>query len=179
MPEGQNSTRQPRSEITRRYREAHPDRVKASQLRCLSKHPELRKKWKTENPERVNELARLAYERDPKAQAARTARYKERFPERVRQQKRDAAKNGSARRRGAEGRFTKEDIQLLFVAQKGKCAEPSCKVKLDKYHVDHVMPLSRGGTNWPDNLQLLCPSCNLRKHRRDPYEWARINGRLF
>jgi hypothetical protein len=35
-----------------------------------------------------------------------------------------------------------------------------------EYHVDHARPLSRGGTNDPTNLQLLCGECNLRKGAR-------------
>lgn len=30
-------------------------------------------------------------------------------------------------------------------------------------HVDHIVPLSRGGTNDTDNLQALCAKCNLIK----------------
>ena len=37
-----------------------------------------------------------------------------------------------------------------------------------KYHVDHRMPLSLGGSNYPDNLQLLCPTCNLSKSATHP-----------
>lgn len=29
---------------------------------------------------------------------------------------------------------------------------------------DHKTPLSRGGTNDPDNVQVLCRGCNSRKH---------------
>jgi 5-methylcytosine-specific restriction endonuclease McrA len=32
--------------------------------------------------------------------------------------------------------------------------------------LDHVIPLARGGTNWPANLRPACRSCNSRKHAR-------------
>ena len=32
-----------------------------------------------------------------------------------------------------------------------------------KHHVEHMIPLSRGGLHAPDNLTLSCPSCNLSK----------------
>lgn len=33
--------------------------------------------------------------------------------------------------------------------------------------VDHVIPLSEGGTSDPDNLQALCRDCHLAKTRRE------------
>lgn len=33
--------------------------------------------------------------------------------------------------------------------------------------LDHVIPLSKGGTNWPANLRPACKSCNSRKRDRD------------
>lgn len=104
-------------------------------------------------------------------------KYKEyalRNPEIVRQAKR----NRKARSKNAQGHHTKEDIQRILQDQKCKCANCLCDVS-GGYHVDHIMPLKLGGTNWPDNLQILCPTCNLRKNAKHPIDWAQENGRLL
>jgi 5-methylcytosine-specific restriction endonuclease McrA len=81
----------------------------------------------------------------------------------------------------AEGSHTAEDIRQLHSRQGGRCANLACRISFQKcgYHVDHVMPLSRGGSNWPDNLQLLCPKCNVRKNAKHPQRWASDQGILF
>lgn len=38
-------------------------------------------------------------------------------------------------------------------------------------HIDHRVPVSRGGTNDLENLQLLCSACNLSKGARTHEEW--------
>ena len=43
--------------------------------------------------------------------------------------------------------------------------------------VDHVVPRSRGGSDHPENLQLLCPNCNRIKGDRDMAYWWRGWGR--
>ncbi len=34
------------------------------------------------------------------------------------------------------------------------------------FHIEHIVPQSRGGTSEPSNLALSCPSCNLHKSDR-------------
>lgn len=34
------------------------------------------------------------------------------------------------------------------------------------FHVEHIVPQSRGGHTWLDNLAWACPSCNLHKANR-------------
>lgn len=75
----------------------------------------------------------------------------------------------------AGGTVTGEQIIAMVKAQKGKCwycTEPFGK----KYHVDHRIPLSRGGSGGPENLVISCPTCNLRKGAKTPQEFA---GMLF
>jgi 5-methylcytosine-specific restriction endonuclease McrA len=36
--------------------------------------------------------------------------------------------------------------------------------------IDHVKPISRGGSKWPANLRPACTPCNSRKGAQWPYE---------
>jgi 5-methylcytosine-specific restriction endonuclease McrA len=55
-----------------------------------------------------------------------------------------------------------------------------CGVKCHKlYHIDHYVPLAKGGKHEVRNLVIACRKCNLRKSARDPYEFAAAMGRLF
>ena len=66
------------------------------------------------------------------------------------------------RRYGTIGHFHKHDLEILLITQAGRCAY--CNVCLyDGYEIDHVIPLSKGGTNWPDNVALACKPCNRAK----------------
>jgi len=31
------------------------------------------------------------------------------------------------------------------------------------FHIDHIIPLSKGGENTKENLQVICRTCNLKK----------------
>lgn len=46
-----------------------------------------------------------------------------------------------------------------------------CHQSFPYYHIDHVIPRSRGGADVLDNLVLACPPCNLSKGARTPEEW--------
>lgn len=87
--------------------------------------------------------------------------------------------NRRSREMSAQGSHNSSDIKKIMIGQENRCASCHCNLKKTGYHVDHVIPLSRGGTNWPDNLQILCPTCNLSKGAKDPIEWAQENGRLL
>lgn len=74
------------------------------------------------------------------------------------------------KRRAGYGEHTEEDINRMYQNQHGKCYYCGKKVGIS-YHVDHVIPVSRGGSNSPDNLVIACAHCNRTKSFRMPHEW--------
>lgn len=104
--------------------------------------------------------------------AAYCRKYRERNPERVREwrQKRDGGKRLSKLPYGT--------IPKLLQLQKGLCAYCQKDVR-QKYHVDHITPIDKGGRHEPNNLQILCPSCNLEKWAHDPIDFAQSRGLLL
>lgn len=78
----------------------------------------------------------------------------------------------NARKRKTGGSYTKKDIKDQYARQHGKCYYCGQKVG-DTYHVDHVVPLSRGGSNSPENLVVACVHCNLSKSNKLPHEWGK------
>ena len=54
----------------------------------------------------------------------------------------------------------------LFGLQEGKCNGCEVLFPFRNMTIDHIMPRSRGGTDAPDNLQLLCAACNSTKGNR-------------
>lgn len=56
--------------------------------------------------------------------------------------------------------------KAIHARDRGRCAHCGASIDLELEadgHIDHIIPLARGGTNDLVNLQLLCESCNLNK----------------
>jgi len=86
--------------------------------------------------------------------------------------------NRRALKAKATGRVSASEIRGLMALQKSRCGNCGCSLK-GGYHRDHRVALSKGGSNDISNIELLCPRCNVRKHAKDPVQWANENGRLI
>ncbi len=142
------------------WRERNPEKVKAGSL--------------NRNKESQQEYDRKRWVEDREAQQARRRKYVNENREHIN----TLARKRRALNRGAPGSHTKHDIQEIGERQKWKCAA-CAKGIAHAYHVDHIMPLYLGGSNDKTNLQLLCKSCNSKKGKKHPLEFARQIGRLL
>jgi len=159
----------------RLYASKNPDRVKEWQKRSSKsrdpfKRRENQKRWRERHPEKVLENRQRFRLQDLEARRERDRRNPE--------GRRARDRNRAARKRGAEGFHSKTDIDRISADQRGKCAACGRRVTRKERHVDHIQPLSKGGSNWPSNLQILCGPCNLSKSAKDPLTWARGLGKL-
>ena len=59
----------------------------------------------------------------------------------------------------------------LYGEQEGVCAGCDTHFPFRVMDVDHMLPRSKGGTDHPNNLQLLCSGCNRSKGGRTMAEW--------
>ena len=59
--------------------------------------------------------------------------------------------------------FDDDDKRAAYEMQKGIC--PICRrhFEFEQMHADHITPWHAGGKTVPENLQMLCRDCNLRK----------------
>lgn len=92
-------------------------------------------------------------------QRAKTKRWEQRNKEKV-SQKRFRYRE---RLRNIIGWFTLEDWSILKSKYNNTCPKCGLREPVIKLTRDHIVPISKGGTNFISNIQPLCGSCNSSK----------------
>lgn len=136
---------------THEYKLAHPEIVKAQRddyyARNRAAIVERQRRFRVDNPEAYRAIHRKWKARNTAAVNAATHRRR-------------------ARIRGAIGSWTAAEWEALKAECDHRCLMcglPEPEIVLT---VDHIVPVSLGGTNTIDNLQPLCRPCNSKKHQK-------------
>lgn len=154
-----------------RDRDRELARVKAWNAQNHERRLAAHKKWKEQNPDQARAGASKYRKANPEKANAWSTRHR-------------------ARKRGATGSHTGSDRLAILETQKYRCAYCRDSLKKDRgrwknghrrprYHIDHIIALATNGANARANLQACCPSCNQRKHVKDPLVFARELGKLL
>jgi 5-methylcytosine-specific restriction endonuclease McrA len=77
---------------------------------------------------------------------------------------------GRARVQGSACSYTLDELNALFIEQNGRCFYCG-EVLVGTPHIEHMIPISRGGSNYIENIVLSCPPCNLRKYTKTSEEF--------
>ena len=154
------------------WREANSDKVKA-----------IRRKQYIQNKERENDQCKQYYWSNREQRIADMAVYREANREYFRrwrldnrEKRRQEKQTRLARKAGASGSHTQTEVWQMLEDQCHVCCY--CEVPLfGNFHVEHMIPLSRGGSDDWSNLGISCGPCNTSKGSKTATEF--INLKLF
>lgn len=160
------------SKKSKEYKEKNKDKLskqrKEYYLKNKEKLLEQKKEYYLKNQEKIKEQKRLERKNSTSVQIE-----KERIRGRIR----------SAKRRQITGNHLSiNTIRFLLEQYKYKCYYCNSSIKhkeKNSYHIDHYIPISKGGNNDTSNLVIACPSCNLSKGAKDPHIFMLKFGKLL
>jgi 5-methylcytosine-specific restriction endonuclease McrA len=134
------------------YYLAHRDEIIARSIQWNKSHPEQRrvtcKRWRENNPTYRSEWRHDNPDRELAYKHNRRAK----------------ESNG--------GTYSREELNGLFILQNYHCYY--CDKFLTEYHIDHKIPVSRGGSNDISNIALACPRCNQSKNNKTDTEFLAL-----
>lgn len=132
--------------------------------KCL----ENKKEYYLKNMEAIKQ-----YKKELRANATEEQKEKERLRGRTR----------SANRRAVTGNHMSIKTIRTLLAQYGyKCYYCESKInqkEKNSFHIDHYIPIAKGGTNEISNLVISCPTCNMSKGAKMPEEFMIKFGKLL
>lgn len=150
--------------------------VECASIRAKSQEKKLYDaKYCATNAVRIQLRQKNYYKRTAEQQMAYVRMWVAKHPDK----RRSISKSYKARRRAQEVGGDSTAVVHKWESSATKQCYWCGKKCAQKYHVDHYVPLSKGGKHEVSNLVISCPRCNLKKNAKDPYEFANTVGRLF
>lgn len=83
-----------------------------------------------------------------------------------------SALNARARSARVQGEVSADDLRDCILESGGRCEWCGSNLLRRDFEIDHIINLTRGGINAPENLAVSCPDCNRRKADRHPATFA-------
>lgn len=143
------------------WRQANPDKARQLRLKEKPRTPEQAasayRRRKDRDPEGWSKKRRAQYSRNPEAFRKASLRWAKNHPEK----NAELSRRRYAKLKGVE--IGPIDLDNVWHRQHGWC--PLCLHSLDREeaHLDHIKPISKGGSHTQDNVQFVHPICNIKK----------------
>lgn len=183
----------------KRWAKNNPDKMlqmwKTYQAKNKTKLAKYNKEYRQENLEHLKNVARqyrlankdkksqadkLYAQQNPQVNREASRRYRTNNPERAKAagKKWRAANKEHFRLKSHERRVKIKSVSYLVSVKDVKrlLAKPCLYCGNKSEHIDHIIPLSRGGKHSIGNLTGACSSCNLSKGSQFITEWKRKRG---
>ncbi len=148
----------------REYYRRHSESIRARSAKWAADHAEQRRirnaEWLAKNLEKMRAYWRDYYQKNRERVAQYCQQNKERFAPRLR--------DTQHRRRARQRQASVVPFTMTALADRLSMYGDRCWMcGADADHVDHVIPISKGGPHVLANLRPACGPCNRRKGNRD------------
>jgi len=182
-----------------KYRAAHPDRVRASSERWRKSHMDNDRKrsakYRAAHLEKARASQRSRYHANKEKMRAQSATYRAAHSDKIKAYNafyiaahpdyhpawnathRPEKASYSAKRQAIELATSVGDLKAITAIyrqarenKRVRCYLCREFIPLGQRHVDHIVPLAKGGEHRPSNLAIACGKCNIHKGAKLPEE---------
>ena len=159
-------------EIRKKYYQKNRKKIIERSKKWCKNNPEKQRdrtrKWREKNREKDRKSAREWGKKHPEQRKETSKRWREKNREKYNVFQR----NNYAKRKKVEGSFTIEEWEQKKKKFNYKCA--ICKISEEELlnktgiglTIDHIIPITKKGTNYISNIQPLCFKCNRKKSNK-------------
>lgn len=139
-----------------------------------SRIQEYKLKYREENKDFLKKQGKKYYNQNKEAFLEKCSRYRSTEKGKI------VHKNSCLKRRALKRQGDVISDDLLELQQNAKvCYWCNKSLKNKQVHIDHYIPLSKGGEHTQSNLVVSCGACNMQKHTTDPFVFANSMGKLL
>lgn len=198
--EWRENNKEHKSEVSKEYYQKNKDKIASRQKEYNSTHKEeisankkmyrennkeqillKEKQYRESHKEEIKEKQKIYYLLDRSNRLVYSRKYYKEHTEEIRNYRsseagRAADKRAKYKRRmmieGNGGTFSQQDVSNLLDFFDNKCAYTGEQL-VSNYHLDHIVALIKGGTNYIWNIVPSNPSSNISKGANNMEEWYR------
>jgi 5-methylcytosine-specific restriction endonuclease McrA len=184
------TTKEKRRLYNKKYYKEHAEKAKAYAKEYRKNNKKVRKVWREKNKEKIRIQSKKRWEKYSKDNQfiEKLQEYRKNNRGKKRKQLREWRKNNSLKvkiysqkdnlRRRKAGKVTTALLQLVYERNIKRFGRLTCylcglPIQLGEEHLEHKIPVSRGGTSVYENLGIACASCNSSKHTKTEEEYRK------